>query len=67
MDRANMRERLQIAQAKLREIRQVQRSGASNMAQRVAAGVAIGRGVRHFSGADTVEHNPGDAAKRRRH
>jgi len=51
----------------LGEIRPVQCAGASDMAQSVAARIALSRGVRHFSGADAVQHDPSDAAERRRH
>ncbi len=59
----HMRERLQIPQSKLGEIRQVQSAGASDIAQRVAARIAISSGVRHFAGAHAVEHDPNDAAE----
>ncbi len=63
IDGSDMRQRFQIAQSKLREIRQVQRTGASDMAQRVAAGIAVGRGVGHLADADAVEHDPDDTAE----
>ena len=35
---------------------------AGDVAQRVAARVAVGGRVRHFADADAVQHDPGDAS-----
>ena len=63
VDGPDVRQRLQIAQAELREIRQVQLAGASDIAQRVAARVAIRRRIRHLADADAVQHDPDDATE----
>jgi hypothetical protein len=60
----DVRQRLQIAQAKLRHVRQVQFARLGDVPQRIAARVSIGSGVRHLAGSDAVQHNPGDARER---
>ena len=59
--RTNVRQRLQIAQAELRHIRQMQLARAGDVAQRIAARVSISSGVRHLAGSYAIQHNPDDA------
>ena len=56
-------ERLDIRQTQPAQIRQMQRTLARDIAQRVAALVAIGRRIRHLADADAIEHDPDDAAE----
>ena len=55
--------RLNIAQSQLRQVRQAQRAFTGDVAQRVAAHVAVCRRVRHRADADAVQHDPGNAAE----
>ena len=45
------------------EIRKMQRALARDVAQRVAADVAVLGGVRHGADADAIEHDPDHAAE----
>ena len=57
-------ERLDVAEAQARQVRQLDAADARDVAQRVAARVAILRGIGHFADADAVENDPDDAGKR---
>ena len=57
-------ERLDVAEAEARKVGQLHAANAGDVAQRVAARVAILRGVRHLADADAVENDPDDAGKR---
>ncbi len=59
----DVRERLDVAQSKTSHVRKVQRPLPRDVAQRVAAHVAIGGRVRHFADADAVEHDPDHAVE----
>jgi hypothetical protein len=56
-----MRERGDVGKTETNEIWDLQRAGASNVAESVAAGVAVVGGVRQRAKADRIEHNPDDA------
>lgn len=56
-------ERFDTSQAQTRKIRQFYFATATNIAQRVAALVAIVTGIRHGANAYTIENNPDDAIK----
>ena len=60
-----LRNRLEIAQAQAAEVRKVQPANARDVAERVAAHVAIGRRIGHFAYANAVENNPDCAIKHR--
>ena len=53
-------QRLDITEAEAPKIGQVQRPAARDIAQSVAADVAVGGGIRHGPDADTIEDNPDD-------
>ena len=56
-------ERLDVAESQAAQIRQAQRAAARDVAERVAAGIAVCRGVRHLADAHAVEHDPDHAAE----
>ncbi len=58
-----MRERLDVGEAEPHEIWQLQRARARDVAQRVAAHVAILGGVGQFADPDAVEHDPDNAGE----
>ena len=57
-------ERLDVAEAEARQVGQLDAANARDVAQRVAAGVAILRGIGHFADAYAIEDDPDDAGKR---
>ena len=61
--RREMRERLDVGEAEADEIGQLQRARACNVAEGVAAYIAVNRSVGQFASADAIQHNPDDALK----
>ena len=61
--RREMVERLDIGEAEADQIRNAQRTRARDVAERVAAHVAVVRGVGQFADADAIEHDPDDAVE----
>jgi hypothetical protein len=59
--RRQTRERLDIGEAEVAQIREMQRALTSDIAERIAARVSILGRVRHFADADAIENNPDDA------
>ena len=59
--RVKMRERLYVREAEAHEIRQMQRARARDVAQRVAADVAVVGRVRQLADAHAIEDDPDDA------
>ena len=58
-----MLKRSNVGEAEAHEIREAQRSRARDVAERVAADVAVFGGVRQFADADAVENDPNDAVE----
>ena len=57
------RERFDVGESPTAQVRQFQRTPARDVAERVAAHIAVGRGIRHFADADAIEDNPDDSLK----
>ncbi len=60
-----MCERLDIREAEAHEIRQLQRARARDVAQRVAAHVAVIGGIGQLADAHAIEHDPDHPVKMR--
>ena len=61
MQRVEIRQRLDVAEAERAQVRQAQRPLPRDVAERVAAGVAVLGGIGHLADADAIEHDPDDA------
>ncbi len=55
---------LKVAESEATKIRDFEPSLACDVAERVAASIAVIGGVGHFTHADAVENNPDDALER---
>ena len=61
--RRKTRKRLDIRESPTAQIRQLQRTLAREVTERVAAHIPIGGGNRHFADTDTIDNNPHDSLK----
>ena len=59
-----MRERFDVGKSEANEIRQTQRTRLRDVAERVAANIAVISSVGKLATADAVEDDPDDARKR---
>ncbi len=62
--RLQARDRLDVREAQPAQVWKVQRPLLRDVAERVAALVAVGRRVRHLAYAHAIEHDPDDSRER---